>query len=84
MAKVPLVISREVHAKRFYISPCHFPGCHNFAHTRCIVEWCKLVYVAFDDSKGVGHYCRERFPGYHSLIHPLETYNGANLFAKGI
>jgi hypothetical protein len=62
---------------RFHPSPFHHPGCYNYAHSRCVLEWCRRHSIPFDDPKSVGLFCREHFPEYSGLLYPMETYNPA-------
>ena len=66
----------KCYLERFHPSPCHHPGCYNYAHTRCILEYCHHNSIEYDDPLSIGVFCREHFPGYCGIIHPLdETYN---------
>jgi hypothetical protein len=67
-------VQEQCYLIRFHPSPCHHPGCYNYAHSRCILEWCHCHRILFDDPKSVGLFCREYFPGYSGLVHPMETY----------
>jgi hypothetical protein len=41
---------------RFHPSPCHHPGCYNYAHSRCLLEWCHHQSIPFDDPKVLDYF----------------------------
>ena len=47
--------------------------CPQQMRTRMVSSSC----IPFNDPKSVGLFCREHFPEYTGLLHPMETYNAA-------